>query len=188
MADGANFAQHIRNREQFGRTWKKSALKIRAQAETHHGNFQPVCYMRQLPHLFGIKELRLVDENTGDALLLVRCFDTCEQILTMRIQLALRRDAETGGDHAALFRVMRRSKDQRVHAALAVIVRGLQQHCRLAGIHGGIGEIEFGHQALCNRTSAAARIKRSAPHYSQVIHQAAAKYTYPAYPPGLRSA
>ena len=124
------------------------ALEIGAQPVAHHRNGEPVGHPRQLPHLLVGQELRLVDEHAMRRLGLVMLGDALIQVVAVAEHLGVgfQPDARRDVTEIALLAVVAGDEQQRVHAAFAVIERRLQQHRRLAGIHGRVVEIELGHE------------------------------------------
>ncbi|WP_031251988.1 hypothetical protein [Mesorhizobium sp. LNHC209A00] len=78
--------------------------------------------------------------------------DAGEQIVTVAEHVGFRLQADARRDQAGIaLAVMAGDEQHRAHAALAIIVRRLQQHGRLAGIHRRVVEVKLGHAALLSR-------------------------------------
>ena len=137
------------------RAGEQIALEIRAQAVAHHGNAEPVGDAGQLPGLFLLEELRLVDEHAMNRGVLVMLGDAGIEIVAVAEHLGARFKPDSRGNVAAVaLAVVSGHEQHRVHAAFAIVVRRLQQHRRLAGVHGRVVEIELGHGLLLSRSRA----------------------------------
>ena len=159
MADGADFAQHVGDGEELGRAGEELALEIGAEAEGHHRDVEPVGDAGELPDLVVGEELGLVDEDAIDARGGVLGADAIlKRSSVVGEELGFGLDAEARADHAdAVLGIERRGEQQRAHAALAVVVGGLEQQGGFAGVHRGVGEVELCHGPNGHRRAGEAR-------------------------------
>lgn len=163
MADGADLAQLVGDGEEGSGAGEELALEIRAQAEGHHRDAQPVGDAGELPNLLVGEELGFVDEDAVDFAGQRVLADAVVEVVAIGEGLGLRCDAQARADHAdAVLGIERGGHQQRTHAAFAVVVGRLQQHGRLARIHGGVGEVELGHGALSPTAGGRTRRGRAA--------------------------
>ncbi len=132
------------------RTGEEIALKIGPQPVAHDRDAKPVCHAGKLPDLFFFQKLRLVDKNAVHCRVVVVLGDAREKVVAVSEHLRIAVEADARGNVATIFlAVVARDEQHRVHPALAVIVGCLQEHGRLAGIHGRVVEVEFCHRAAC---------------------------------------
>ncbi len=146
MADGADLAQIVGDGQQLRRAGKEFAAEVGPQAVAQHGDVEVVGDTGELPDLALREELRLVDKDATDLLPTMLACNPGMEVVCLRIELRRCIDADARGDAAIVGGcVERRREQQRPHAALLVVVRGLQQDGGFSCIHRGVGEVELRH-------------------------------------------
>jgi hypothetical protein len=111
-----------------------------------------------LPDLLPGQELRFVDKDAVDLPFPVFAIDPHVEVVGFAIELRVGADADARGNATCLgLGIERRGEQQRMHAAFFVVVGRLQQHGGLAGIHRGVGKIQFRH----GRSPDASSLQRS---------------------------
>ena len=83
VADGANLAHFVGQRQQGGRPRKQLPLEIHAQPVTHDRNAQIIDGARQLPDLIGAQKLGFVDEDAGARTGIKSCGYFLEQVFSL---------------------------------------------------------------------------------------------------------
>ena len=100
------------------------------------------------------QELRFVDEDAVELAPLQLVGDRFEQVDALVINLRRRRQGDPRADDAGARAIVQpRGPQHRLHAALAIIVIGLQQGGRFPRVHRRIIEIELGHRALLSASA-----------------------------------
>ena len=96
------------------------------------------------------QELRFVHQHAMQRAMLGNVApDLALQVVVAFERDAFRAQADARGHHAGAGAVVQaRGEDRHAHAALAVVVRRLQQRRGLAGVHRRIIEIELGHARI----------------------------------------
>src|SRR5690606_602107 len=130
VADRLDLLQLVGPGQQVLAALEQLAAEVGAQAVAQHRDAQAVDHLAQLPDLGAGQELGLVDQYAaepavGGDVLLHQAF----QVAVPVEGRALGTQADARGDHpaAAATVVQPRRQDQGAHAALAVVVRRLQQ-------------------------------------------------------------
>ena len=171
MADGADLAHFVGQRQQGGGTGEKLPHEIHPQAIGHDRCVQVVHRAGQLPDLCVGQELRLVDQHAGDGALGQTRLDHGEQVAAFLEGVRVGTDADTRAD-AALSGAAVEAGGQQVgiHPALFVVMRGLQQDRAFARVHGGIVEVELGHVMRREWSVSEGRSRRSNRHRRNRSH------------------
>ena len=164
-ADRLELLEAVREFEQSTRAGEGFGAEVGADAVCQHRDAVEHHDPQQIVDLRGGEELRLVDEKAGHidratgrrllgeerfrAGLLHACPVLGEQLAQIGIrvdeEVDRTRHPEPAGDLVGLLRVDRGLREQHVLAALLVVVRGLQERRRLAGVHRPVAEVQFGH-------------------------------------------
>ena len=149
-ADRAHLPQFVGERQQRAAAGKQVALEIRPQAVAHDRNVEPVGDACELPNLLFLEELRFVDEHAMRRGMAVVLAYALEQVVAGAEHLGIRfqPDARRDVSRRIVLAIVAGDEQHGRHAALSVIVRGLQQHRRLAGIHRGVVEVKLGHSSI----------------------------------------
>ena len=150
MADGLDLLQFVGPGQQVLAAFEQLAAEIGAQAVAQHRDAQRIHHFAQLPDLRLAQELRFIDQHAvelaarGDVGL-----DDALQVVVAREREALRLQADPRRHRAAAgAEIQLRGQDRHPHAALAVVVRALQQGGGLPRVHRGVVEIELGHARI----------------------------------------
>jgi len=155
VADGLDLLQFVRPGQQVLASFEQLSEEVGAQPVTEHRHAQCIHHFAQLPHLHARQELRFIQQDAVQRPVGVDVL--AQQPLEIGITIeahALGAEANARGDDAATGAVVQlRGEDHHAHAALAVVVRRLQQRGGLAGVHRRIIEIELGHAAILSRRS-----------------------------------
>ena len=151
-ADRADLSQVVCNSQQHCGAWEKLALKVGPKAIAHHRNAKIISDARQLPDLFFFQELGFVHQYTCEPADGVALLYSVEQVLPRRKCVRLSVEPDPRSDLADTHAVIKLGGQQHgSHATLDIVVRGLQKHGRLAGVHGRVVEVELGHAPLLAR-------------------------------------
>jgi hypothetical protein len=146
VTDRLQFLELVGPGQQVAAALEQLALKIRAQAETQHRYIQPVDHFGELIDLVAGQELGLVDQHAVNVAVRQPRTHVVEQVVLRRESDRGRLESDPGADDAGRVPVVQARRVQhRIHAALAVIVGGLQQDRGLARIHGRVVEVQFSH-------------------------------------------
>ena len=127
VADGANLAHLISQGQQSRRSGEQLAPEIDAQPIAHHRHAHIIDNAGKLPNLGFGQKLSFIDKNTGNRANVQSVVNQIEHVIIWRKRLGLGLEADTRADLARAYaHVQLRSQKIGGHAALAIIMRGLQ--------------------------------------------------------------
>ena len=145
MANRFEFLEIVGPREQVLTAFERLALKIGAQAVGQHRDVELVGDLTKLEHLIAREELSFVDQHAMQRFG-GRFFDDRKKVVVACKGPCFGFDADTRGDFTGTEAIVElRCEHQRIHAALAIVVTGLQQRGGLTRVHRGIVKVQLGH-------------------------------------------
>ena len=149
MADRAHLAQLVGERHELGGPLEERAPEVGPQAVAQDRDGEIVRDAGELAHLLARQELGLVDEDRAERSAREARLNRGEQVEPGPEQSGRCGQPDARADLAGLrprqCRVVGGGPQHHRHAALAIIMGGLQEDGRLARVHRAVCEVELGH-------------------------------------------
>jgi len=146
VADGFDFHHGIGPRQEISTPLEELPLEVGPQAIGQHRDSFKVAQIAELPHLLTRQKLGFIDQDAIDWLPRQLLLHDPLQIILRQKNVGLRLQSDSRPDDSlAEASIEVRDQNHRLHAPLLVVVAGLQEHRRLAGIHRRIVEVKFCH-------------------------------------------
>ncbi len=154
MAHGLDFLEIVGPGQQVAAAGKQLALKVGAQTVGQHRNVESIAYLAELKYLILGQKLRLIDQHAVDGLLQGFLAYVGQKVFILAHADGFSLNANSRlHEPFAKASIDGRREDQRVHAALAIVVIGLEQRRGFSGVHCRVIEVEFGHRATLSEAA-----------------------------------